>query len=54
MIIKSIYANRTTILPIVIILEDLIIEAWFYNNIISHELIIVSLIDYTNIEINLK
>ena len=52
-VIKSIYADRTTILLVIIILGALIIESWFHKNITDYELIIVLLTSYTNSEINL-
>ena len=46
--------NSTAILPIVIILGNNLMEYQFYLNMTSHKLITVSLIGYTNLEINLK
>ena len=47
-VIKSICTNRTTILPVVIILGVMIIGSWFYENMTGHEVITVSLSGYTN------
>ena len=47
-VIKYICVNKTAIPLVIIILGTIIIGGWFYKKIIGHEVIIISLIDYTN------
>jgi len=47
-IIKCIFAEGTAILPIVIVLSTIIIVFWFYENMISYKVIIISLFSYIN------
>jgi hypothetical protein len=47
-VVKCIFADKKTILLLVIIPSVMIKETWFYKKITGHKLVIVSLSSYTN------
>jgi hypothetical protein len=53
-VIESISVDGKSILPVVIVPGGMIIESWFYENIMGHEVITISLSGYTNKAICIK
>jgi len=47
-IVKYIFANKRSILLLIIVKRVMIIASWFYKNITGYKLVIVSKLRYTN------
>jgi hypothetical protein len=47
-VVKSISTDGKSILPLIVVPKEIIIESWFDENIIGYEIVAVSLSGYTN------